>query len=78
MNFGKGPEKNHPCPKPLDLMKFLVDKFSLEDELVFDPFLGSGTTVVAAKQLGRKYFGMDIIESYVKIAEDRLRQDILL
>ena len=78
MNFGKGPEKEHPCPKPLDLMKFLVDKFSLEDELVFDPFSGSGTTLVASKQLGRKYFGTDIIESYCKIANDRLRQEILL
>ena len=78
MNFGKGPERDHPCPKPLELMKFLVDKFSLEGELVFDPFLGSGTTVLAAKQLGRKYFGTDIIENYVKIAESRLRQEILI
>lgn len=78
LNFTKGPEKDHPCPKPLELIKFLVDKFSNENEIVLDPFLGSGTTMVAAKHLKRKGMGIEINPDYCKIANERLRQQILL
>jgi len=77
LNFTKGPEKDHPCPKPLQLIKLLVDKFSNEGEIVLDPFCGSGTTCVAAKQLGRKYIGIDINDDYIKITKQRLRQETL-
>ena len=63
---------NHPCPKPPKLMRDMVGQFSCN--LILDPFLGSGTTAVAAKQLGRRFIGIEINMDYCKIAEDRLRQ----
>lgn len=72
LNFKKGPEKEHPCSKPLQLISFLVDKFSNESDLILDPFLGSGTTAVAAKMLGRKYIGIELSEKYCEIARRRV------
>ena len=77
LNFKKGPEAEHPCPKPLNLIMRLIDTFSLDDEIILDPFLGSGTTLVATKILGRKATGIEISERYCKISVDRLKQDIL-
>ena len=75
----RSPDFDHPCPKPVDFWKKLLLKGSLEEnEIIFDPFLGSGTTAVVAKQLGRNYIGIEISEKYCKIADERLRQDILL
>ena len=68
----------HPTQKPIELIKYLVDNFSEEGTTILDPFLGSGTTAVAAKQLGRNYIGIELSEKYCKIANDRLRQDILI
>lgn len=67
----------HPCQKPMDLMRWLVRQLSLEGETILDPFLGSGTTLVAAKQLGRCAIGIEMEERYVQIAIDRLRQEML-
>lgn len=74
LNFSKGPERDHPCPKPLSLMKWLVDNCSLEGETILDPFMGSGTTLVAAQALGRKSIGIEIEERYCRIAVERLQQ----
>ena len=78
----------HPTQKPVELfadiiLDYLVDTRIEKDDplppkIVLDPFLGSGTTAVAAKQLGRNYIGIEISEKYCKIAQDRLRQDILI
>ena len=67
----------HPTEKPLDLISKLIQKSSIEGDIVFDPFLGSGTTAVAAKQLGRKYIGIELSQKYVDIANERLKQDLL-
>jgi DNA modification methylase len=67
----------HPTEKPLDLIKFIVDKCSDKFDVVFDPFLGSGTTAVAAKQLGRHYLGFELEKKYVDIANKRLKQEVL-
>ena len=67
----------HPTQKPLDLFAYLIRTYSNENDLILDPFLGSGTTAVAAKQLGRKFIGIEISEKYCKIARDRLRQEVL-
>ena len=68
-------EKNgHPCPKPINLMKWLVDRGSLLGETVLDPFMGSGTTGVACVKLGRKFIGIEIDEGYFNIACDRIRK----
>jgi site-specific DNA-methyltransferase (adenine-specific) len=71
-------EKNgHPCPKPIEWMRWLVDRVSLPGETVVDPFAGSGTTLVAAKYLGRKAVGIEVDESYCEIAARRLDQGVL-
>lgn len=62
----------HPTQKPVDLCAFLISKSSNQGDLVLDPFLGSGTTAVAAKQLGRHFIGIEREPEYVKIAEQRL------
>ena len=62
----------HPTIKPLEMVKNHLTNSSKENDIVFDPFLGSGTTCVAAKELGRKYIGIEINEKYFKIAKDRL------
>ena len=67
----------HPSPKPLKLMEWLVTELSEENNTILDPFMGSGTTLVAAKQLGRKAIGIEIEEKYCRIAIDRLRQEVL-
>ena len=63
----------HEAQKPLQLMRLLVSLVTSKNAIVLDPFTGSGTTCLAAKQLGRHYIGIDIEAKYVKIAEDRLR-----
>jgi DNA modification methylase len=75
LKFTKGPEKNHPCPKPLSLWNYLLSL--TEAQTVLDPFLGSGTTLITAKQLGRKAIGIEIEERYCQIAAERLRQEVL-
>jgi DNA modification methylase len=67
----------HPTQKPIELPKHFIQLHTLPGEIVIDPFLGSGTTAVAAKQLGRQYIGIEIEERYCKIAVDRLRQEEL-
>jgi DNA modification methylase len=68
----------HPSQKPVRLMKKLVNEFSDPDSLILDPFAGSGTTLLAAKDLGHPYIGIEINPEYIKIAEQRLRQEVLL
>jgi len=67
----------HPCPRPFKQILYLVNSLSEQKSLVLDPFVGSGTTLVAAKQLGRKAIGIEIEEKYCEIAVDRLRQGVL-
>ena len=64
----------HPTVKPKDLIKELIDISvpRYDDNIVLDPFMGSGTTAVAAKELGIKFIGFEICEEYVNIANKRL------
>ena len=68
----------HPAEKPIDLIKRFIRVSSKQSDLILDPFLGSGTTCVAAKQLKRNFIGIEISEKYCEIARGRLRQEILL
>lgn len=68
---GSGPNI-HPTQKPMALMLELISLFSNEGQTVLDPFAGSGTTLVAAKKLGRHFLGFEISEEYCKIARERL------
>src|SRR3990167_496510 len=53
LNFNKGPEREHPCPKTPDLWRYLLEHFSIKGDLVLDPFGGSGTTAVVCNETGR-------------------------
>ena len=67
----------HPTQKPVPLFKRLISASSRSGETVLDPFMGSGTTLRAAKDLGRKAIGIEIEEQYCEIAVERLRQEVL-
>ncbi len=73
LNFNKGVERKHPCPKTLNLWLWIIRHFSLENQTVLDPFLGSGTTAVGCQQLKRNCIGIDINPEYIKIAEHRVK-----
>ena len=64
----------HPCQMPESLLKRIIAASSNPSDLVLDPFAGSGTTAVAAYQLGRSYTGIDISEQYVNNAKTRLEE----
>lgn len=64
--------KVHPTQKPVELLEFYIKNSSLEGDTVFDPFMGSGSTGVAAKNCGRNFIGFELDEKYFKIAEERL------
>ena len=63
----------HPAPFPVELPKRCIEMFTFKGDIVLDPFLGSGTTAVAAKMCGRKYIGYDLSEEYCNIAEQRIQ-----
>jgi site-specific DNA-methyltransferase (adenine-specific) len=63
---------DHPCPKPLKLIEQLIRDFSNRGDLIIDPFMGSGTTGVAAISLGRRFLGWEIEPGYFQTATDRL------
>ena len=62
----------HPAPFPVELPEQLIRLYTFKDDLVLDPFMGSGSALVAAARLGRRYVGYDLDESYVEIARRRV------
>ena len=69
------PDEDHPTPKPVGLMLALVSDFTDPDDLILDPFAGSGTTGVAAIRLGRRFIGIERDPTYFQLACDRLRAE---
>jgi site-specific DNA-methyltransferase (adenine-specific) len=68
----------HPCPKPEPIMRWLITRATLSaDKTILDPFMGSGTTLRAAKDLDRKAIGIEIEEKYCEIAAKRMSQSVL-
>lgn len=65
---------NHPTQKPLDLIAYLVRTYTNPNDLILDNTMGSGTTLLAAQNEGRRAIGIEISEEYCKVAVDRLRQ----
>ena len=63
---------NHPTPKPKTFIKEILQMFSKEGDIVLDPFIGSGSTAVACKQIKRNFIGFEINEEYCKLAQERL------
>ena len=70
-------QNGHPCPKPIGWMRWLIGLATLPNEVVIDPFMGSGTTLVAAKHYNRRAIGIEIEERYCEIAAKRLAQEAL-
>jgi DNA modification methylase len=73
---GMASDDRHPCAKPYKAMTWMVKKGTLDGEIVLDPFMGSGTTLVAAKNLGRKAIGIEISQEYCDVAISRLEQEV--
>jgi DNA modification methylase len=65
----------HPAPFPVELPEQLIRLYTYKDDLVLDPFMGSGSALVAAARLGRRYAGYDLDESYVEIARRRVEEE---
>lgn len=63
---------NHPAPFPVELPEQLIRLYTFQDDLVLDPFLGSGSTVLAALRTGRRYAGYDLDPAYIAIARERV------
>lgn len=73
----RGKEADHPTPRKLAHVKWLVHWWSEWDDWIIDPFAGSGTTLLAAKELNRSAIGIEIEERYCEIAARRLDQEVL-
>lgn len=71
------PDKlQHPTEKPIEILEKLIEKSTVEGELVFDPFMGSGSTCIAAKNLNRNYVGIEMDSEYYETAQRRISGDI--
>lgn len=64
----------HPAPFPIELPKRLIEFYSFEKDIILDPFMGSGTTGLAALSLKRKFIGYEINEEYVKLANSKINE----
>lgn len=67
----------HPSPKPVELIKTLLRVVTRPDDIIIDPFMGTGPTLIAARQLCVRAIGIEIEKKYCDIAVDRLRQEVL-
>ena len=68
------PKRLHPTQKPLDLIEYMVSTYSNENHIILDPFMGSGTTGVACKNLNRNFIGIELDETYFEIAKKRIEE----
>ena len=74
--FGPGEGGLHVAQKPVRLLQALIELTTLPGHIVLDPFCGSGSTLVAARNAGRSYIGFDVDEDFVRIARERLTPDL--
>lgn len=77
LDRGRNGARLHTTQKPQELMHTLVAQFTDEGETILDPFAGSGTTLAAARMLGRKSIGVEQSERYCEVIAQRLAQDVL-
>lgn len=74
--FVAGKNKKHPAQKPLGLIKEYVELHSLEGQTILDPYMGSGTTGIACKQLNRNFIGIEINKEHFLTSKERLTNEI--
>lgn len=67
----------HPAPFPIELPKRLIEFYSFEDDVILDPFMGSGTSALAALYLKRKFVGYEINKDYISLANRRINDETL-
>jgi len=72
LKFNRTGNKLHPTQKPVDLLEYLIEKFSDGEQTILDPFMGSGSTGCAAKNLNRNFIGIELDETYFNIAKERI------
>lgn len=75
--WAKNEGADHPAPKPLGLYRDLIESLGQNATTVLDPFMGSGTTLRAAKDLGRHAIGIEIEERFCELAAERMGQEVL-
>lgn len=73
---GASTRNGHPAPYPIELAERLVRMFSFAGDTVLDPFLGTGSTTIAAIRAGRNSIGNEIEPIYLKLARDRIRKEV--
>lgn len=74
MNTESARRVKHPAPYPVELPRRLIQLYTFADDVVLDPFMGSGSTAIAALEAGRRYVGYELSDEYVRIAESRIAQ----
>ncbi len=72
MNAESARRIGHPAPFPEELPHRLIQLYSFKDDIILDPFMGSGTTAISALKNERRYVGYEINEEYIKLAEKRI------
>ena len=77
LDFSPASSEFHKCEKPVSLMSYLIQQLSSEGDIIFDPFMGSGSTGVAALQTGRRFVGCELSQEHFATAEKRMRQAAL-
>ena len=65
----------HPTEKPVELMEDIITSITRENDIILDPFAGSGSALVAAKQTGRRYIGIELDDGYYQTARQRLEAE---
>jgi len=69
-----GKKAEHPSPKPIEFMKKIILRFTDENDLILDPFMGSGTTAIACMKTNRNFIGIELNPEYVEIANKRISE----
>jgi len=76
INPARAKKIGHPAPFPVELPQKFINLYSYKDDLILDPFIGSGTTAIAAKNLKRNFVGYEIEKEYIDIANNRLETEV--
>ncbi len=63
----------HPAPFPIELVRRCIELFSFSNDVILDPFMGSGTTAIAALKSGRRFVGYEIDSEYIELSDKRIK-----